>query len=361
MSRIKRTASFLAAAVFLTACAGGEQEQNLYDETLLTPQQANYETAQAAEGEYIRTAGGSVHVYYPVTAELCWEESGARFREYLVKKGQEVKKGDALAVFDIEVSMADREELSLQLARTKERMEDGIEERLSAMEEAGEKLQGLENFELRIAQLRIEKAQAEYEQFVYQSEQEIARLSERLEELDERSANDTLFAPFDGVIDSIAICSEGDPMSKDTVMITMHAADKFYLAADDAAGSLRYNAEVTVEAGRRNDPKTYHGKVVAAPSVLPASAPQGMTLIELYEDVTEKELSGSPKYEFRLEELQNVLLVDWKALSIENGKNFVYVLEDDTVRKRYVTPGLTNRQEAWILDGLKEGQTVIAD
>lgn len=363
MSRIKTVAAvmLLVAVGAVTACADTEPEETLYSEKILAPEQANYDTVQVAEGDYVKTAGGSVRVYYPVTASLRWEEGDARFREFLVRKGQEVKKGDALVTFDIEVSRADREELSLLLTRTMEEMEAGKEERQAAMEEAREKLEGLESYELRIAQLRIEKSQAEYEQFVYQSEQEIARLREKLEDLDGKIANDTLYAPFDAMIDSIAVCSEGDPVTKDMVMITMHATDRFYLVADDVSGRLRYNMEVTVEAGRRNEPKTYLGKVVATSSILPASVRNGQALIELYEDVTPKELTGSPKYQYHVEELENVLLVDWKAVDTENGKNFVYVLENDMVQKRYIVPGLNNREKAWILDGLEEGQTVIAD
>ena len=47
-----------------------------------------------------------------------------------------------------------------------------------------------------VARLRVGKAETEYEQFVYQSEREIARLRESLEEIDQEIADDTLFAPF---------------------------------------------------------------------------------------------------------------------------------------------------------------------
>ncbi len=363
MSRIRAfgPALLLLAAAALGGCGDSAQEEPAYDKDLLAPEQANYETVQAGNGEYIRTAGGSMRLYYPVTAELRWEEGSARFREILVRKGQEVKAGDSLAVFDIDVSRADREALALSLARAIEDAELGKQERLTAMEEAGEKLQELAGHELNIARLRMEKAQAEYEQFVYQSEREIARLRESLEEIDQEIADDTLFAPFDGVIDTVASYNPGDPATKDIVVVSMHSTDRFYLVAEDASGRLRYNAEVTVEAGRRNDRKTYEGRVVAAPSILPSSVPRGMALVELYGDVPVEKLEGNLQYQFNVEELQDVLLVDWGALDSEKGKNFVYVLEDDMVQKRYVVPGMNNREKVWILDGLHEGQTVIAD
>ena len=82
---------------------------------------------------------------------------------------------------------------------------------------------------------------------------------------------------------------------------------------------------------------------------------------ELVRSLPVEALEGNLQYQFNVEELQDVLLVDWRAVDSENGKSYVYVLEDDMVQKRYVAPGLNNREKVWILDGLHEGQTVIAD
>lgn len=348
-------------AVLLSACGDSGQEQPLPAQDLPAPEQANYETTQVREGEYIRTAGGSMNIYYPMVEELRWEGDNARLREFLVKSGQEVKAGDCLATFDIEVSRAEKEELSLALQRTTEDTEAGKEKRQTAIDEARKKAEELRGHELRVARLEIEKLEIEYEQFVYQSEREIARLQERIKELEEEAANDSLFAPCDGVIDKIASYNTGDLIAVNDILITMHAIDRFYLVTDDSFSKLRYNMEVTVEAGKRNDRKTYVGRVIAAPSVLPVSVHSNMTLVELCQDIPPEELKGSLQYQCNVEELQGILLVDWRAVSSENGKSFVYVLENDMVQKRYIVPGLNNREETWILDGLSLGQTVIAD
>lgn len=373
MSRNKRPAgirksayaAFLAAALFLGACGKGEQQEALFgsedEETFSTPEQANYKTAEAARGEYIKTAEGPMHVYYPITARLNWEGDNAAFREILVKKGDTVKEGDPLAAFDITVSNAYREELRLALLRKNEDTNAGKEERLAAIEEERQKMEGLSDYSLHIAQLKLDRLEAEYEQFVYQAEWETARLEESFNELEETLANDTLTAPFDGVIDNVATYSPGDPVTPDQVIVTMHSEDKFYLVADDSSGKLRYNVDVSVEAGRKNDRRSYEGRVVASPNILPPAAPDGLTLIELYGSTTLQELQGTLQFRFNVEELKDILLVDWSAVSAENGKYFVYVLDGDMVQKRYIMIGLTNRKEAWVLDGLFEGQNVIGD
>jgi hypothetical protein len=69
------------------------------------------------------------------------------------------------------------------------------------------------------------------------------------------------------------------------------------------------------------------------------------------------------KMEFtaKYQELKDVLLVSKEAVRKEDGKTYVYILEDGVVHKRFVTVGLSGKTHAWILDGLREGQAVILD
>jgi len=54
-----------------------------------------------------------------------------------------------------------------------------------------------------------------------------------------------------------------------------------------------------------------------------------------------------------------VLQVNRDFINFEETKRFVYILDGDVIRKRYITVGLTNRKAYWILDGLDEGQTLV--
>lgn len=362
MKRKRLAAALMLLMVLpLSACGDSTQEQTLYPEELMVPEQANYETVSVEMGQYVKTGKGSVVVYYPVTAELSWEKSNASFREILVKKDQKVKKGEVLAIFDIDVSKADLEELSLKLTRTVEDMEAEKEERLSAIEDAKKAAEGLTGRSLRIAALKTEKLQTGYEQFIYQSEREIAQIKERMEKLEDEIENNTLTAPYDGVIDTVISYHPGDPVVANQVLITMHATDKYYFVADDYSGNLRYNMEVTVESGKKNDRKSHAGRVVAASNVLPASVSQGKAMIELYEDILPEELDGTLTYQCNAEKLQDVLLADKGAVNREDEKYYVYVLWEDMVQKRYIVQGAANTEAVWVLDGLSEGQSLITD
>jgi hypothetical protein len=147
--------------------------------------------------------------------------------------------------------------------------------------------------------------------------------------------------------------------------ITMYAPDVYLLAVSDGADKLPYHTEISLEAGPQNAKKEYKGIVISSPEIMPDGVPQDYSLIRLYEELPASELRDRYRKEYRYtaytNELQEVLLVAKNAVHKEDGKSFVYLLEDDTVQKRYVVTGWGNTEQTWILDGLTEGQMLILD
>ena len=358
---LKAAAMCLTAALCLTACGGEEQKQTLLSEELMTSQQANYKTVSVEMGEYAKNFEAKVTVAYPFHTSLYWEESNARYREVLVSRGQAVKEGDVLMIFDIEESKTELETLKLQLLRTKEDFEAGNAERLAVIDAEKLEAEDLKDYDLRIAELEIEKLQAEYEQYVYRCEREIGQIEEKIEALESEMENNQLVAPFDGVIMEVIDYNLGDKVVKGQDLITIYSTDKFLLKPEGSSAALRYNMQVTIEAGYGDNVKSYSARVVAASNILPASVKQNLTLIELEQDIQETELKGKVQFQCNIEELQNILVTESGAVSKEDGKTYVYVLNGDMVQKRYVVTGTGSKEKIWILDGLSEGQTLILD
>ena len=172
--------------------------------------------------------------------------------------------------------------------------------------------------------------------------------------------DNTLTAPFDGIIDYIEAYNVGDQIGEGQLLVKMHAGEEYCLAVEDIAGNFRYNMDVTVTAGPKNDTKTYHGKVVTAYNVLTPAVPEGKVLIRLEEETAEEELQMGLKCYADTEKLQNVLILDRKLIGLEEEKSYVSILEGDTIQKRYITEGLRNTKQVWIVDGISEEQKVIA-
>lgn len=63
--------------------------------------------------------------------------------------------------------------------------------------------------------------------------------------------------------------------------------------------------------------------------------------------------------EFTTEKKKGVCLVPMEAVLTDKGKNVVFILEGDTVKKREVTSGLKDGKNSEISGGLKEGEWVV--
>lgn len=364
INKIRLFPQFLAIVLMmvisLTGFATGN-EQILVSDELVSTEQSDHKTVQVEIGDFEKETTGKAAVYYLMKRSLYWENNTAYFKEVRVERGQEVKAGDVLMVFETEENLVELETLRLKLTRTKEDTEEQSAEKLEEINAAKFELDYLQGYDLQIAELKIEKMQAAYEQFMYQKDKELRQLQKQIDEINKAAEKNVLTAPFDGVISDVVKLYEGDQVAKGRYLISMYAADRLLLKADDSMEKLRYNMEVTVELGKTDDLKQYQGKVIVAPNILPSAVSNNLTLIELYDDVSIDELSGNIKYSGITESAYNVLYVPRKAVQWENSKEYVYLLDGDSIRRRYIKIALDTTEGMWVLEGLYEGQTLIVD
>ena len=323
---------------------------------------ANYDLTAAQRGDYIRETTGKATLIYPLTVELVWETENARFQEIPVKRGDQVREGDVLAIFSIEESDVEFQELQLKLQRTKEQFEKGRQERMTDIAEAEASLK--EEYiahRIEIVKLEIEKKQIALEKYVYQTEKEIAGLEEQLAEMRETLENNQLTAPFDGIIESVTSYRAGDKVTAGETLITMYSTENYLIKAEESQNKLRYNMEVIIETGHKSNLRTFTGTVVVSPGILSAEITDCDTIIRLDEEVSPDVFSQNIQYSGNIEELHNILLADKKAIRTEDNTDYVYVWENGTMLKRFVKKGLYNTEFVWILDGLSEGQMLIQD
>ena len=362
----KAAALCMVFALFAAGCSQKQETSGDFKEGFLTPEKTNYKTVKVQMSGYERVRTGTANAIFPLQFELRWEEDGTYYQEAAVTVGQAVKEGDPLVYFRREEDRIALETLKLQLRRKQESCAAEDARRLAAIAAAQENRntlqeQGATAYELETARLNGEKLQVEYEQFLYTSGKELARLEEQLTEMERSAQRNVLLAPHDGVIDSVAKLQTGDKVARGQVLITMHATDKVLLKAERSSENLRYNTDVIIRIGNIDSPSIYTGKVIVAPNILPTGVSQDMTLIEVDQERAEKDLKKVIKYEGTVEALSNVLVVDQRAVQREDGKFYVRILDGDTVQKRYVAAVKVNTEKMWILDGLSEGQLLIVD
>lgn len=362
MSKNKRILLFTALLLLLfSGCQQSAEEKGGDAPQILLPEQANYRTTPVETGAYTKSTKSAASLLYPVRARLYPQEDDIRIKEILVEEGDEVKQGDVLVVFDIEQDDVKMEELKVSLKRTEEKLEQGKSDRQEEITEAKEEAAEYSSHKLRMAELEIEKKQVEYEQFVYRTEQEIAGINKQIADLEKRAKAGRLTAPFDGVIDAVRDWEAGDLVWKDTMLVSMHSPDIYQVEVTDAIGNLRHNMDVVVEADFQGEKQEYKGVVVSAPNILPGEMSQESIVIRLEEEIVFNKKWGTMYCSADVEEVQDVLLIDKDAVNRENSDAYVYILDGDTVKKRFVTLGPNNMEVYWVLDGLKEGQLLILD
>ena len=369
------TAVLCSLPAFLTGC-GQKETEPIISQELIVPEEANYKTTEVFLGTYEYEASGSLSLVYPKRAELKWEKSNSRCQEVLVTGNQQVSEGDVLITFDTGDSRTALTEAKLKLERLAAELETGQAERTFDIQDAKNKLElrraelakvldeeELEaSTELKIMELKIEKQTIALEQFVWQSEHEMEQLSKTIDELAEELSENALLAPFDGVIDQVNYLRTGDVVDTNAVLVTMHSESEFLLEASDQLKNLRYNASVTVEAGQKDARTSWEARVISAPGVLPRELDDAPVLLSVSQEASAADFKRNPDYSCLSKQLGNVLLTQKKGIRNEDGKTYVYVLEDGMMKKRYVTAALSGRADnVWILEGLDDGEFVILD
>lgn len=360
-----RTNAALIALMCLLAIPSGALAQDTSDSLIAADQikaeKANYVTHTVTRGNYARGMSATAVEYYPHTYTLRVEVEGAKFQKYLVSRGDEVKAGDPLVAFSLDTDEVALESQRLTLARTTERFKTGQQERREAIDALSrELLQEQDRLCREILSLRIERAELELEQYIHVQNHEIALLEARVNELEALKDANLLLAPVDGVITDVEYRRTGDRVQVGEALLTLCRTDPMLLRIDNTSGYFRYGMDVVVKVGVSKSRKELTGRVVASDTLLSDSQRTGRAFIEL-DTYEEGQRLINPTVEGNTYYLENVICIPRRAAPLESGKYYVNKLVDGMVQKRYVHYIMNNISDAWILQGLTEGETLIID
>jgi len=360
MSKNKGIALILAFVSVLLAGCGNNQKETIIQQELILPEEVNYETVQASLSDYVKEERSAASAGYAVSGNMYCKEPGARMKACLVVKGTRVSKGEPMVVFEVEQYETEIKALEMELSRISQALMEDSRRMLGEIELAKSNTGWLSVNDAELASLRIQLQQVQYEQYVYEANRQISLLKEQIAELEELAQNDTITAPYDGIVQSVAAYKEGELIDPDKPLVTVYATEQILLASKDT-DKLRYHMPVKISYGINKNKPVMEGRVVSAPNILPSSVEQDYVLIAVEKEMDSEVLKRSISLEFEQQKLENVLMVDLKAVNKEDGKEFVYIQEDDMVKKRFVKTGMRNTEGVWILDGLTEGQHLILE
>ena len=353
----------LAAAILLLITAAAE-------DTLIAPERivqdsGNYKTITVEPGVYEKTGQYGAGLYYPSRVEVRYEGAKARFVEYAVKRGSEVKKGDLIATFSVDRDEVAVLEKQLALTRAKESREAGLIERREEIElRKRENRSETDPARREIGRLQLQKLEIALQKYDFESAVSVEKLQKSLDELLASYENQKIYAPTNGVVDDVTYLRDGEFVYDGTLLAVVYDPYDILFTVKDESGSLRYNMPVTVSVGPNKGRVEGRGRVVAAYNVLPSKA-SGNTCYIRVTDYNEDEVKSltRPSVAYTTIRLENVFVVPKGALTLFGGRYYAYKLSPDgMVSKRYVNYAAGNATSGiWVIDGLNAGDVLILD
>lgn len=363
MLKNKRALILLCGLMLLPLPASAaDSSDSLISNAMIQAETANYDTYVVEPLAYERSYTSSAKEYYPHSYNLRYEGDEAKFVEYLVKRGDEVKVGDVLARFTLEtdeISLASHR-LSLQNAKISlEKEKEAREQKIIDLDEA----MMLETDRYQKELLALQKAYQEVSlaQYVYQQEINIASIEEKIAEILETQHYSELISPVDGVITSLTYKQEGARVFKNEMLVELYRKDDMLLRVDNSNDYFRYGMDVIVTVRSGSTRTELTGRVVGADTLIPAKKRTKYAFVKL-DPYDEKNINlRNPQVQAPTIHLDNAILIPRKGLTLEAGKYYVTKLEDGMTKKRYVNYVATNTTYSWILQGLEFGETIIID
>jgi len=301
-----------------------------------------------------------------------------------VEESKHVKKGELLVVLDdekyrldLELEEATRLNVLSELLVEKRFAEPGkaksgqdqekIQKAKDDYEEASRNFRnGL------ISRVEFEKASAEYELSLIESgekKEEILAATKGLTQAEIRVKTakmnlekTKIKAPFSGLIHDIKV-SPQEHVTSGRDLFTLVNIDRIRVHAkvlESEIGKMKVGREVDLKFSAYPG-KIFKGEVKA---ISPVINPQDKTCNVII-DVANPEEEIKPgmhvEVEIAAEIHKDKLLIPQDAVLVRSGRKLAFVVEEGLAKWRYIDVGLENEDYAEVLDGVKEGESVIIE
>lgn len=323
----KYIAALLASAVLLTGCSGGADVTQEIVLPIYGADTISYEVAEAKYMDISESQSMGAIIGYPYSTYLTYPSS-VQVTEWNVVKNREVTEGEVLAVLD-------SAELDYEINNQQTIVNAAYSSSLSGSKTA---------------------------QLQYQVEQ--SRLDMLLAEKDKY----TLRAPYNGIISYAKRAAVGTDVEQGEVCCAVSETDRVavYIEGGDAK-KVRFGQEVIVKI----DGVEYPATVAAAPDTAPATATKdalNRAIFDLGDGVLEKINEENPlaiaagwATVVVTTERKNVLAVPDSAIKSSGSEYYVTVVDGEERFKLYVTIGKQLGGYTEIINGISEGDIVMAE
>lgn len=322
---MKKTASVLLALILtLTGCSSGDNTSGEIQLPIYGAEEIRYEIAEAKYMDISETESIGVAIGYPYAVYLTYP-ANALVKSYEALKGRTVAKGDILCELD-------SSGLDYDISNQQTIVDAAYAASLGG---------GAARLQYEIEKMKLDMMLAEKDKY-------------------------TIRAPFDGIICQSGAVAVGTEAKGGAVCCMMSEISKTRIYVDKAGSKLRYGQKVQI----RIDEQMYDASVVAAPDIAPDTAygeSAGRVIFDLGEEAMAEVLeehamavSAGWATAFITTERKNVLAVPDSAVKSTGTESYVTLVDGTERYKLRVTVGKSLGGYTEILNGISEGDVVIA-
>ncbi len=289
-----------------------------------------------------------------------------------------VEEGQQLYIVEPSIDKADWEQTKFDLKNFKESYAEEKERRVEEIEEYEKSIKKIKNkLEKELAQLNLNKMKENYEEYIEESEEQIAYLTERVDNYEKWSEGAvTICAEKTGVISSFASYTVGDKLQENEQMCEFYDPDSYIIRFADDENLLRYGMEVIFSSKVSGETIELSGRVVSASDVHPKGKDEAIVLLDemRYLEANNVGTIIYPEYN-----LSDVLIVDAHAvytdatseeeeMSLPNqkpeeetgGTPYVWVYDSEGCAvKRYLSTVATVSGGYWVCDGITAQDVIL--
>jgi membrane fusion protein, macrolide-specific efflux system len=323
--------------------------------TLAVQAKATYPVARGPIKDQVRFDGRVV----PVAQQELFFKVGGRVRKVYAKENDTVKAGQLLADLTLVDDLASQQaSKQLNLRRAQIQVDIGQNDldlfkiNTSRWTIGYDQQMAIRNSQFELAKINLEEA------------------SMGVQDISKSISDASILAPFDGQLLSFAV-QEGQNEEAYKNVAVVADVTKLEISADvptDALSKLSEGMPVSITDINQAD-KTLTGTIRRIPYVLGTSSSSDSTTV--VDKTTRISLAASPaesglklgnavQLTVVLQIKDNVLLLPSQAIRVFEGRNFVLIKNGNLQQRVDVKLGIKSDIQVEILDGLSEGQVVIA-
>jgi macrolide-specific efflux system membrane fusion protein len=311
-----------------TGCRLFPKEESVPALTLIEPPKIEYKTLEVLKGNISKELSGKGAIIPTNKYNLYFEKGGGCLKELLVKSGDNVKKGQILAILDTEDLEYEILGQVLKVQKVQTILNDLIQKKATKID--------------------IDKASLDVK---------IEELG--LQKLKNSMDKSKLVSSVSGVVNYCTSANIGDLIGAYELMYTVVSSTEYiveYENEDVSSYKIGMNARIIY------NKISYPAKVVTVQHELDKEDKfhkHPYVTIKFLKEPDKISLGDFTEFRIELESKENVLLLSKRGINTSGDYSYVQILENGQVQERVIEIGIITETEVEVVKGLKEGDKVI--